>query len=381
VHLILISTFLVLGNLTLAPLEWKGRVEIKEGVLHVYNPQQGLWDNDPTKKLTFEKVLSIGSMTAEDEYLFSWVQDITTDLEGYIYACDSQEHRIQVYDKSGQFVRTVGREGQGPGELLRPMAVRVTPDGSVFVQDHLNYRISIFKPDGKFDHSFRYESFAKEALEIDPDGRVFLIHPFLGDTKARSALHIVTGYNLKGKIEKEFGEPLLLLEKDGYGKPFFDSNGFVLLSNGVLLVDFKSSYRLQFYQEERLIKVVSRESDIFTKPENIETIFRASSGEGGKLKATMSRSQIWEVFPLPSNRLAVFIQDRGKDYKEKTIGGRDFVTVIDLFDSDGKFLNSYAWDWLNLGLIKHVDNEGYFYTNRGDSEIVPGVTKWRVAFD
>jgi hypothetical protein len=79
--------------------------------------------------------------------------------------------------------------------------------------------------------------------------------------------------------------------------------------------------------------------------------------------------------------LAVFIRDGGKNFKEKAVGGRDFETVIDLFDSDGKFLKSYAWDWLNLGLLKHVDNEGYFYTNFGESEIVPGVTKWRVTFE
>jgi len=39
------------------------------------------------------------------------------------------------------------------------------------------------------------------------------------------------------------------------------------------------------------------------------------------------------------------------------------------------------WDWQKNGLIKHVDAEGYFNSNIGDSEIVPGVTKWRVSFE
>jgi len=51
------------------------------------------------------------------------------------------------------------------------------------------------------------------------------------------------------------------------------------------------------------------------------------------------------------------------------------------FDKDEKFLKSYHWEWQINGLIKHVDAEGYFYSNIGDSEIVPGVTKWRVPFE
>ncbi len=370
---------LIFAKLILAQQDWKGSIEVKDGITYIHNPGQGLWDNDPSKKLTVEQIFSVGSLNAEDEYLFSWVQDITTDSAGTIYACDSKEHRIQVYDKFGKYVRTLGRKGQGPGELMRPMAVRVGPDGRIYVQDDLNYRVSIFKPNGKFDHSFRYERFAGENLEIDPDGNVLL--SLWGENKERNAPPIVTEYNLKGKIVKQFGEPLLLLEKDGYGRPFFDYNGFTFMGNGILLVDYKRSYKFHFYQNQKLIRVVDRESPIFTKPEIIETVFKANSGEGGKVKTVTSRSGIWKTFPLPANRFAAYVADRGKEFKRKTIGGRDFESVIDLFDSDGKFLKSYAWDWLNYGAIKHVDNEGYFYTNRGDSEIVPGVTKWRVAFE
>ncbi|MFZ5519486.1 MAG: NHL repeat-containing protein [Candidatus Zhuqueibacterota bacterium] len=376
---IAVSFFLIFATLIFAQNAWKGSVEFKDGITCVHNPIQGMWDNDPSKKLTLEQIFSVGSLNADDDYLFSWVQDITTDSAGTIYVCDSQEHRIQVYNKSGEYIRTIGRQGQGPGDLMRPMAVRVGPDGRIYVQDDLNYRVSIFKSNGKFDHSFRYERFAGANLEIDPDGNVLL--SMFGENKENNAPPIVTGYNLKGKTVRQFGEPLLLLEKDGYGKPYYDSNGFTFLKDGVLLVEFNSSYILHFYLNQKLIKVVDRKSDIFTKPEIIETIFKASTGEGSKVKSVLARSRIWKAFPLPSGRLAVFIQDRGKDFKDKTIGGRDFETVVDIFDDSGKFLKSYAWDWLNLGIIEHVDQEGYFYTNRGDSEIVPGVTKWRVAIE
>ncbi len=377
----IIYLILILANSIFAQPDWKGSLEVKDGITWIHNPRQGIWDNDPSKKLTVERIFSVGSLDADEEYLFSWVQDITTDAAGTVYACDSQENRIQVYNKAGKYIRTIGRKGQGPGELMRPMVVRVSPDGRIFVQDDLNVRISIFKPNGKFDHSFRYIRYCSENLEIDPDGDVLLSHLSEVPNKENAINPIVTGYNLKGTIVKQFGEPLLLLKNDGYGRPYYDHYGFTSLNDGVFLITFKISYLFHYYKNQKLIKVVEKESDIFTAPEFTEAIFRATSGEGGKVKAVVARSGIWKTFSLPSNRLAVFIRDGGKNFKEKAVGGRDFETVIDLFDSDGKFLKSYAWDWLNLGLLKHVDNEGYFYTNFGESEIVPGVTKWRVTFE
>ena len=85
--------------------------------------------------------------------------------------------------------------------------------------------------------------------------------------------------------------------------------------------------------------------------------------------------------PLPDGRFTAVIFDKGEDFKKKTVGGMDFVTFLDLFNSEGKFLKSYPWDWLKYGLLEHVDKNGYFYTNRGDSEMIPGVTKWKVSFE
>ena len=363
------------------PENWRGKTEVKNGITYIHNLEEGLWDNDPTKKLTVEKIFSIGSLEADDEYLFSWVKDITTDSSGNIYACDSREHRIQVYDKNGKYIRTIGRKGQGPGDLMRPMAVRIGKDKRIFVQDNLNHRISIFKPNGKFDHSFKYRQVAGENLEIDLSGNVLLNHSLFGLPKGQTIPPIVTVYNLKGNIEKQFGKPLLILEKDGYGRPHYAYNGFSKQFDGTLIVKFSFPYLIHFYKNGALYKVIERDSPIFTKPEVIETIFKATTGEGGKVKSLAQRSDIRKILPLPDGRFAAVIFDKGEDFKKQTVGGRDFITYLDLFDEEGRFLKSYFWDWVNYGLLEHVDREGYFYTNRGDSEIVPGVTKWELSFE
>ena len=59
-------------------------------------------------------------------------------------------------------------------------------NGKIYVQDNLNCRISIFKPNGKFDHSFKYRQFVGENLEIDLSGNVLLNHSLFGLPKGQT---------------------------------------------------------------------------------------------------------------------------------------------------------------------------------------------------
>ena len=92
------------------------------------------------------------------------------------------------------------------------------------------------------------------------------------------------------------------------------------------------------------------------------------------------RSTIWDLFFLPDGKFLTIIRDSGKDY-ENNNNVQQFTITLDLFNKEGYFLKTYLWDWEEHGLIKHIDSEGYIYTNIGDSGIIPGVTKWRVSFD
>jgi hypothetical protein len=53
---------------------------------------------------------------------------------------------IQIFDQSGRHIRTVGREGAGPGEFRGIAAADVHAD-SLFVFDNGNVRLSVFTPD------------------------------------------------------------------------------------------------------------------------------------------------------------------------------------------------------------------------------------------
>jgi ABC-type Fe3+ transport system permease subunit len=61
----------------------------------------------------------------------------------HVYVADSCNHRIQVFDREGRFLRMHGRAGSASGALSYPYDVRVEPDGTQFICEFGNSRISI----------------------------------------------------------------------------------------------------------------------------------------------------------------------------------------------------------------------------------------------
>jgi DNA-binding beta-propeller fold protein YncE len=55
---------------------------------------------------------------------------------------------VQVFDGTGNFLRSIGKPGQGIGELSYPYDVKVDPDGVIYVCEFGNSRIQLFDQDG-----------------------------------------------------------------------------------------------------------------------------------------------------------------------------------------------------------------------------------------
>jgi DNA-binding beta-propeller fold protein YncE len=63
----------------------------------------------------------------------------------------SSEHFVRVFDLDGNYLGEVGKgRGFGNGNLLFPTYLTLGPDGSLYVSDTMNARISVFDPDGNF---------------------------------------------------------------------------------------------------------------------------------------------------------------------------------------------------------------------------------------
>ena len=128
-------------------LIWKGTVEERDGVTIVSNPKEPIYPDDV---FYLTEDLVIGRPEGLDEYMFSRISSIDVDNEENIYIADLREAHIKVYDRQGQFLRTIGRKGQGPGEIIMPYYVQITSHNELLVQDLGAQRLLFFSLKGDF---------------------------------------------------------------------------------------------------------------------------------------------------------------------------------------------------------------------------------------
>lgn len=97
--------------------EWKGTIEEVDGVTLVRNPKEGIWDSKDNGEVTIIKEHQIGQLDGPEEFLFVYIVDATVNSKGDIYVADRRLNEIRKFNKDGEYLLTIGRQGQGPGEF------------------------------------------------------------------------------------------------------------------------------------------------------------------------------------------------------------------------------------------------------------------------
>jgi len=125
------------------------KIKTVDGVKVVINPKSPVPPEGVPTKLILLEDFSIGDGEEEEE-IFSEMYSIAVDNEGKIYILDRKESKIKVFNRKGNYVRTIGEQGQGPGEMNRPTGIQINPNNELVVEDNLNKRLVFFTLDGKF---------------------------------------------------------------------------------------------------------------------------------------------------------------------------------------------------------------------------------------
>ena len=87
--------------------------------------------------------------------LFRQPTDVAWDSEGNIYITDGYVNsRVAKYDKNGDWVKSWGEKGTGPGQFRLPHAIVIDRNNNVYVADRSNRRVQVFDTDGKFLRMF-----------------------------------------------------------------------------------------------------------------------------------------------------------------------------------------------------------------------------------
>lgn len=76
------------------------------------------------------------------------IRGLVADDAGGLLVLDFKDQQVHAFDSAGQYLRAIGRLGQGPGEFGNANGMLQAPDGRLWLNDPGNSRFTVLAPDG-----------------------------------------------------------------------------------------------------------------------------------------------------------------------------------------------------------------------------------------
>jgi len=343
-----LSVLILLFSCRVPKAEWKGTIEEVNGVTVITNPDEPLYG-----ELVFdlEEDLSIGRED-DDNYMFFQIIDIKVDGDGNIYVFERGNMRVQKFDRDGNFLCTIGRQGEGPGEYQRPIELLLADQRAIIgVKDMM--KLILFDKDGNYlDKDIPFEKYFHD-LVIDSSGTLWgYCYDREGDDEVTADLF----------------KALIKISNEGQIAETFDRFHFDLyqerLEGGaVLSIGTGEEYDLHLsllgeqnivygYSKEYELNVMDLEGNLLTKIKKDEQFKNFTAEERGKQK----RAKLPEYKPF---FYSIFTDSEDRIYVRKSSGHRleNIERTFDIFSKDGYYLYRTV-----CPLAPFAIKDGFFYT-------------------
>jgi DNA-binding beta-propeller fold protein YncE len=150
---------------------------------------------------------------------FRQVTDVTWDAAGNTYISDGYiNSRVAKVDKDGNWIKSWGEPGAGPGQFLQPHSLATGPDGEIYVADRGNRRIQVFDGDGKYLREIH--------IDVPYDHS---IHPWMGNMPDAGATQAASANaEQRGPVNKTMqnGAPWAICITPGPHPVLFAADGY-----------------------------------------------------------------------------------------------------------------------------------------------------------
>lgn len=184
-------------------IEYSGNFRI------VHNEKEGIWGKDP--KISLELVRTLGGLDVEDENLaFNLPRDVVIDSQGNTYILDGKNNNIVKLNQDGEYLGTIGRGGQGPGDFNLPYSMDIDSSDLLYINDFANRRIQILSTKGDFQKVIRLHKLKLSTIRILRSGLIALggyldVRWSLASDNRKKLPKLIEVLERKGKIQLTFG--------------------------------------------------------------------------------------------------------------------------------------------------------------------------------
>lgn len=351
---------------------WRGKIETENGIKVVKNPVEPVYGEFI---LELQEDLRLGGNPNDQNYYFPKGAWLNVDDEGNIFVLDYGNRRVQKYDKSGKYVQTIGRQGQGPGEYQFPSRLQFDAEGNPIIFD--SRMAHVFTPDATFKKRILLKAFTNDTI-VTSAGFIF------GRTQARfekggpkeSVAKMDAEGALVGNIAEfrnEFSETQNVMAWHAYNHRLCLS----LISSSSFCYGFSSEYAIYVADAEGRTSLIIKKEE---KPKSI------TGKEKDEIKKEGPFAAVWrsgnpkpeEGMVFPDHRpyfAGLVADDNGHIYLTKLKSvidkGPDFD--FDVFSSDGYYLYK-----MRLPFRPVVIKNGAVYEIRRDEEGETAIVRHRV---
>jgi DNA-binding beta-propeller fold protein YncE len=347
------------GSRSQQPSAWKGTIEYEGGVKVIQNPQAPVYSEF---EFELEEDLRIGS-EEDPDYMFYRIRGLAVDSDGNILVVDMSNFRVQIFDKEGKYVRTIGRSGQGPGEFERPSGIRINrSNGDIYVRD-IGRALDIFNSQGEFKKTVSMNKFIRDFIPIK--NTVLAVFDQTSDEEltSESALSVIDD---KGEVLNTvvtLPYPMLTRRMEG-GGAFSTSTGHEL---SIHISDINGDKNVYGYSKEYELNVIDGNGKRLL-------LFRKA---GSRPRFTSDEQDLYKrmKFPVPEHKpyfYAVFCDSYGRIYVQRNLT-REIIRgygpiektekKVDIFNEEGFYLYKAVLP-PNTAVIK----DGFLYTRELEEE-------------
>ena len=189
-----------------------------------------------------DHLFNIDELSYTPEFDFT-PTDVAISDDGTIYATDSANNVIQVFDSDGDHLSSIGTPGTGDGEFNGLSGIAIDDDGNIYTSeiDVDTTRIQVFDSDG--EHSLTFGSRGVSLYQFKMPAYI--------DVDDSSNIFVADTGNNKIKVFDDSGDNDLVFGSEGESTGYFrDPNSVAVGSDGTIYVADMQNNRIQTFDSD-----------------------------------------------------------------------------------------------------------------------------------